>query len=186
LSEDTELSARLAEKDFGVKYAPEVVSWQENPANLGQLFRQRTRWFRGCMEVGLKYGRLVTKLDRRSIDAEVTLAGSYMLALCFMGYLAALYAVLVPIQQDPLFIMITQATSLLSIISLCIIGMTLVYVTKPRKMGNLLWLPFVYAYWSLQTFLASYALVQIVFQRPRRWIRTAKTGVAINYAKQSN
>jgi len=186
LSEDTELSAKLVERRYVVKYVPEVVSWQENPASLGQLFSQRTRWFRGCMEVGLKYGRLVRKLDRWSIDAEVTLAGPYMLALCFMGYLAALNSVLVPIQLDPLFTMMTQAMSLLSIISLGIIGIALVYATKPRKIGNLLWLPFIYAYWSLQTFLASYALIQMIFKRPRKWMKTTKTGVATNHARQGS
>jgi cellulose synthase/poly-beta-1,6-N-acetylglucosamine synthase-like glycosyltransferase len=180
LSEDTELSVRLVEGGYGVKYAPEVRSWQENPANLTQLFRQRMRWFRGCMEVSLKYGKLITNFNRRSIDAEVTLAGPYMLALCFMAYLAALCTVLAPIQLDPVFTMMMQVTSLLSIVPLCIIGIALVYVTKPRRVANLLWLPFIYVYWSLQTFLASYALVQILLKRSRRWTKTMKTGAVTN------
>jgi len=130
------------------------------------------------MEVSLKYGKLITKFNRKSVDAEVTLAGPYMLALCFMGYLSALYTVLIPIQLDPFFTMMTQVTSLLSIVPLCIIGIALVCVTKPRRVANLLWLPFIYAYWSLQTFLALYALIQIVLKRPRRWMKTMKTGVA--------
>jgi len=182
LSEDTELSAKLVKRGFGVKYVPEVLSWQENPANLAQLFRQRMRWFRGCMEVSLKYGKLITKFNRRSIDAEVTLAGPYILALCFMGYIAGLYTFFIPIQLDPVFTIIAQVTSLLSIIPLCVIGLALVYVTKPRRIRNLLWLPFIHGYWSLQTFLASYALVQIVLKRRRRWVKTAKNGVITSKA----
>jgi len=134
------------------------------------------------MEVSLKYGKLITKFSRRSIDAEVTLAGPYMLALCFVGYLAALYTVFIPIQLDPVFTTMAQVTSLLSIIPLCVIGLALVYVTKPRRIGNMLWLPFIHGYWSLQTFLASYALVQIVLRRRRRWVKTVKNGVITSKA----
>jgi hypothetical protein len=52
----------------------------------------------------------------------------------------------------------------------------LVYVTKPRKMANLLWLPFIYFYWSLQAFIALYAVLLILFRRPRQWLKSEKTG----------
>jgi len=46
LSEDMELSARLAENDYHIKYAGDVCTWQESPSDLKGLFKQRTRWFR--------------------------------------------------------------------------------------------------------------------------------------------
>src|SRR3990170_7783472 len=58
LSEDMEISARLLENDYKIRYASDVVAWQESPSNLKTLFKQRTRWFRGTMEVAFKYGRL--------------------------------------------------------------------------------------------------------------------------------
>ena len=85
LSEDMEMSAKLTQKGYNVKYAPDIRSWQEYPANLAQLIKQRARWFRGCMEVALKYGRLITNPNRRSIDAEITLMGPYILAPYLIG-----------------------------------------------------------------------------------------------------
>ena len=63
LSEDMELSVRLTKENYRIKYAPDVYAWQESPSSLKQLFRQRVRWFRGTIEVALKYGKLATKLN---------------------------------------------------------------------------------------------------------------------------
>ena len=183
LSEDVELAVRLTERGCQIKYASEVRSWQENPESLAELFRQRTRWFRGLMEVGLKYGRLVRKLDRRSIDAEVTLAGPYMFVPCLLGYLMAIWTFLKQIQPSLLFTAMALGTAFLNTLTLFIIGVALVGLTKPRKVANLLWLPFVYAYWSVQNLIALYALIQIVLKRPRRWTKTMKTGIATNHLK---
>ena len=178
LSEDMDLSAKLTEKGYKVKYASDVRSWQENPANLTQLLRQRTRWFRGCMEVSLKYGRLVRKMDRRCFDAEITLVGPFVFIPFLMSYILGIYVSLRSVHPDPLYAIMAQGTMLLTTVMLCLIGMTLFCVTKPRRIANLLWLPFVYGYLCLQTFVALYALVQIVLRRPRRWTKTVKTGVA--------
>lgn len=183
LSEDTEMSVRLLGKGYRIRYAPDVQSWQENPVNLTQLINQRTRWFRGCMEVALRYGKLITKLDRRSIDAEITLAGPYMLALCLIGYFMAIYTFFIPIQPDLIFTIMAQLISLLTVISLLLIGIAITYVAKPRKMVNLLSLPFIYVYWSAQTFMASYALVQIILKRPKKWTKTLRTGAATDALK---
>jgi len=176
LSEDTDMSVRLMEKGYNIRYAPDVQSWQENPSNLTQLVKQRTRWFRGCMEVAVRYGSLITRLDRKSIDAEFTLAGPYMLALCLIGYFMAILTFFVPIRPDPIFTIMAQFLSLLTAITLLITGIGLIYLAKPRKMANLLCLPFIYVYWSAQTFMASYALIQIILKRPRKWTKTVRTG----------
>jgi cellulose synthase/poly-beta-1,6-N-acetylglucosamine synthase-like glycosyltransferase len=181
LSEDMEMSAKLTQRGHTVKYAPDIRSWQENPANLTRFVKQRTRWFRGCMEVALRYGKLLKNFNRKSIDAEITLTGPYMLAPCLLGYLLALYNFLVPVESNSVFTIMTQVTTLFTTATLLLVGVTLIYVTKPRKMTNLLWLPFIYVYWSLQTFIAAYALLQIVLKRPRRWVKTKKTGATTNH-----
>jgi len=181
LSEDMELSSRLIEGGYSIKYASDVRSWQENPTCLSQLFRQRARWFRGCMEVSLKYGKLLRRADRRCIDAEVTLFGPFMFVLFLLGYLLGLYGFLYSIQLDFLSTIMAQGAMLLTTVTLFLIGTALFYMTKPRKITNLLWLPFVYVYWSIQSLIALYALVQIVFKRPRKWVKTAKTGTITNH-----
>lgn len=74
-SEDIEMSVRLALRGHKIKYASDVRSWQETSASVTQLIGQRIRWFRGGMEVALRYGKLVTRPNRKNIDIEFTLAG---------------------------------------------------------------------------------------------------------------
>jgi len=186
LCEDMEMSFRLTENDCNIRYASEIRSWQENPANVTQLIRQRTRWYRGSMEVGLRYGRLVKKLNRKRVDAELTIMGPYVVALCLASYLMALYSLVVPIPSDVVFTVMAQVASLFTFVTLLIAGLALIQVTKPLKVGNIMWLPFIYAYWSVQTFMASLALVQIVLRRPRRWTKTERTGVVTNSTLKSS
>jgi len=177
LSEDMEIALKLTKNGYRIKYAPQIGYWQENPVSLAQLIKQRIRWFRGEMEIAIKYGKLVTKPNRRNIDAEMTLFGPYMFILCVMSYFMLLLAFLLPLQQNFVLITVNQITFLITMIPLFLIGLALIYVTKPRRAANLLWLPFIYAYWILQNFLALYAFLQIMFKRPKKWTKTMKNGV---------
>jgi len=96
LSEDMELSAKTTEKGYKIKYAPDVRSWQESPCGLKQVFRQRARWYRGTMEVALKYGRLMAKPSRKSFDAEVTLFGPLVLIASLLAYVGTSYVTFMP------------------------------------------------------------------------------------------
>lgn len=177
LSEDVEMAARLTERNYSIKYAPDVRSWQESPTNLTQLFRQRTRWFRGSMEVSLKYGRLLRNFSKKSFDAEMTLTGPYMFLPCVLGYFLGLLSLVFPFSPNPVLTFMARGLAFVNTVTLLLIGTALIYLTKPRKMMNLLWLPFVYAYWLVQNIVALYAFAQILLKRPRKWMKTAKTGV---------
>jgi cellulose synthase/poly-beta-1,6-N-acetylglucosamine synthase-like glycosyltransferase len=177
LSEDVEIALKLTKEGYRIKYAPEIRYWQENPVNLAQLIKQRIRWFRGEMEIAIKYGKLVTKPNRKNIDAEMTLLGPYMFILCLLSYFMLLQSFIVPAPQNFGFTAVNQITFLITVVPLFLIGVALIYVTKPRRAANLLWLPFIYAYWILQNFLALYALLQIVLRRPRKWTKTVKNGI---------
>ena len=48
---------------------------------------------------------------------------------------------------------------------------------KPRKIKNVLWLPFVYFYWSFQAFVALYAIILMTLRKTKQWTRTARSGV---------
>ena len=87
LTEDVELALRLVEKNHLIKYAPDVKSGQETPNNLKDLFNQRIRWYRGYMETALKYGRLFDNLNKRTIDAEISLGGPFMMVVSLLSYL---------------------------------------------------------------------------------------------------
>ncbi len=47
LTEDTELTLRIYEQGWRVKFLPTAISWEQEPEKLKTWFRQRTRWARG-------------------------------------------------------------------------------------------------------------------------------------------
>jgi len=175
-TEDMEISARLLETNHSIKYDPDVRSWQETPASLTEFIKQRTRWYRGSMEVVLRHGNLLRKMNKRIIDAEISFAGPYMWNLCLIGYLIYIYTLFTPSPHNIICTTMSQIISLLTIAGLFISGIALVYLTKPRKIRNLLWIPLVYVYWGAHMFAALYALIQMMLRRPKKWHRTIKTG----------
>jgi cellulose synthase/poly-beta-1,6-N-acetylglucosamine synthase-like glycosyltransferase len=177
LSEDMELSARLAQSGYKIRYAPNVQSWQESPNSVQSLFRQRTRWFRGTMEVAFKYGRLMSKPSIRNLDAEVTLLGPFILIAALAAYLATFYTFFEPLPFSFLLQLVMQASALVATLTILLCGMALIYSSKPRKAKSLLWLPFIYFYWSLQAAISFYAVLLILLRRPRRWLKTEKRGI---------
>lgn len=176
LSEDMDLSVRLIEKGYKIRYAPDVRSWQETPSHVRQFFKQRTRWFRGTMEVALKYGRLMTKLNRKNFDAELTLLGPFILIVSLTSYLLAFYTSSAVFNLDFTLQFLMQFSAFGTSVMLVICGLALAYISKPRRLNNMLWLPFIYFYWSLQAFIALYAAMLMLFRRPRTWVKTERKG----------
>ena len=182
LSEDMELSARLTEMGYRIKYASDVRSWQETPSNIKQVFMQRIRWFRGTMEVAFRYGRLMAKPNRRSLDAELTLIGPFVLIASLVSYFLAFFVSWFAFNFDFLLKFMMQLSAISTTATLGICGIALVYASKPRRISNILWVPFVYFYWSLQAFISLYAMLLFVFHRPKKWLKTDKNGVIANSA----
>jgi cellulose synthase/poly-beta-1,6-N-acetylglucosamine synthase-like glycosyltransferase len=180
LSEDMELSARLAENGYGIRYAGDVCAWQESPSSLKTLFRQRTRWFRGTMEVAFKYGRLMAKPCKRNFDAEVTLLGPFIIIASLLSFSAASGALFASYPFDILWRTLSLLSLVSTIVMFLLAGAVLVFMSKPKRVRNLLWLPFVFSYWCLQAFIALYAAMLIVLRRPRVWLKTEKNGTVTN------
>ena len=176
LSEDMELAARLTKKGHNIRYASDVKSWQEYPATVSGFFKQRTRWFRGTMEVSFRYGSLLKSPTKKSLDAEVTLAGPFVLISCLIGYLITFSSLFIPMKPDIAFLLLANITTLFTFLLLALAGVAMIFAEKPRRVSNVVWLPFIYCYWFIQNFVAFYALLQILLQRPRKWERTEKTG----------
>ena len=176
LSEDMEISARIIENDYKIRYASDVVALQESPSTLRTLFKQRTRWFRGTIEVAFKYGRLMTKLNRVKFDVETTLFAPFILIASLAPYLAAFWAFSTFWSLDVVWSVVVQLGMLTTTLTMLVCGLALIYFAKPRKVRSLLWLPFVYCYWSFQAFIALYAALLIFLRIPKRWTKTDKTG----------
>jgi cellulose synthase/poly-beta-1,6-N-acetylglucosamine synthase-like glycosyltransferase len=174
LAEDTELSLRLVEKGGVIRYASEVRTFEESPFNVRSLVAQRARWYRGNIEVGLKFGRLMKKPDWRRFDAEMTLFGTLIILLCVINYFAPLWAF--SVSSTLITAVIAQFLSLSTLLMLGIVGVTLACLAKPFRLRSVLWLPFIYAYWGFQSFIAMYALFEIVLRRKRQWRKTEHSG----------
>jgi cellulose synthase/poly-beta-1,6-N-acetylglucosamine synthase-like glycosyltransferase len=177
LSEDMEFSVRLAESGYKIRYAPNVQSWQESPASVKSLFKQRLRWFRGTMEIAFRYGRLMAKPSMRNLDAELTLLGPFILIAGLATYFATFYTFFEPLPFSFLLQLIMQTAGLATTLTILLCGLALVYSSKPRKAKSVLWVPFIYFYWGLQAFISFYAVMLIMLRRPRSWNKTVRTGV---------
>lgn len=174
LTEDVELALRLVEKGHQVKYAPDVCSGQETPAVLRSLVKQRIRWYRGYMETALKYGRLLDNINKRTLDAEVSLAGPFMMVVSLLSYINW-FVVIVFAQTNPI-IDFTGLVIVLTAVSLFSIGIALTASERPIRLRNILWIPSIYVYWLLQMVIAGWAFLKLVFRRKREWSKTAKNG----------
>ena len=175
LAEDTELSLRMLEKNYFVRYASDVRTWEESPFSVKGLVAQRARWFRGYLDVGPKFGRLMRKPTLKRFDAEVTLFGVFVLLLCVVNFVVPLWGLSAP--SGLWMVVIGQFTSLFTLALLAAVGVALAGLSQPFRLRNMLWLPFIFAYWSLQSFIALYALLQVVLRRPKRWHKTEHSGL---------
>ncbi len=175
LTEDVELALRLVEKKYLIKYAHDVCSAQETPNGLKDLVKQRVRWYRGYMETALKYGRLLESLNKRTVDAEISMAGPFMMVVSLISYINWFLIVLFYSANSPI-INFTGLVIALTAASLFSIGIGLTASEKPIKLKNLVWIPSIWAYWMLQMFIAGWAFLKLVFRRKRVWSKTAKKG----------
>jgi cellulose synthase/poly-beta-1,6-N-acetylglucosamine synthase-like glycosyltransferase len=176
LAEDIEVSARLTERRYAIKYAADVRTWQESPSTLMGFLKQRTRWYRGHMEVALKYGRLLKHLDRRNIDVELTLLLPFLAIASLFLFMFASWGVFAALPFDAVLDTLMIFSTITTYILVFLAGFALIYYSKPKQVRNVLWLPFVFGYWCLQSFVAVYAGLLILLRRPRRWVKTEKSG----------
>ncbi|MGA3289397.1 MAG: glycosyltransferase family 2 protein [Candidatus Bathyarchaeia archaeon] len=175
LTEDVELAVRLVEKNHLIKYAPDVISGQETPSGLRDLVKQRVRWYRGNMDVALKYGRLLDHLNRKTVDAEISLAAPFMMVVSLLSYLNWFFVALFLSESDPI-VNFTGLVIALTAVSLVSLGIGLTVSEKPVKLRNLLWVPAIYVYWLIQMCIAGWAFLKLVFRRKRVWSKTLKKG----------
>jgi cellulose synthase/poly-beta-1,6-N-acetylglucosamine synthase-like glycosyltransferase len=176
LAEDVELALRLVKKDYSVRYAPDVCWWQETPNSLRSLITQRTRWYRGYMAAFLKHGTLLKKHDRKAVDAEVLLMGPYVMTLCLVSYLTWALNLFIFPQTTGLQPSLSALAVALTALPLILVGTVLAFMEKPMTLRNLLWIPFIYVYWFIQTVIAGWAFLQILLRRPKTWNKTVKRG----------
>ncbi len=184
LTEDVELALRLVEKKHLIRYDADVCSRQETPNNLRDLVKQRVRWYRGYMETALKYGRLLERLNKRTVDAEISMAGPFMMVISLLSYINWFFVMTFFWSNNPI-IGFTGIVIALTAVSLFSIGIGLTASEKPIKIRNLLWIPLIYIYWLLQMCIAGWAFLKLIFRRKRVWSKTVKKGFVTSNSEQT-
>lgn len=71
LTEDTELTIRVYNEGYHIRWMPEAVTWEQEPEKLKVWIKQRTRWARGNMWVISYYIRHLFALRSRRIAWDV-------------------------------------------------------------------------------------------------------------------
>lgn len=66
MAEDTELTIRVYNLGYHIRFFPAAITWEQEPEVLGVWWRQRTRWARGNQYVVLKFlGKLFSMKQKR-------------------------------------------------------------------------------------------------------------------------
>lgn len=71
LSEDTELSIRVYNLGYYIRFFPEAITWEQEPERLKVWWRQRTRWARGNLYVIFKYLFRFHKLKNKKVFIDL-------------------------------------------------------------------------------------------------------------------
>lgn len=71
LSEDTELSIRVYDLGYYIRFFPSAITWEQEPETLRVWWRQRTRWARGNLYVIFKYLFRLHKLKNKKVFIDI-------------------------------------------------------------------------------------------------------------------
>jgi cellulose synthase/poly-beta-1,6-N-acetylglucosamine synthase-like glycosyltransferase len=88
LTEDSELTFRIYEKGYLIKFLPTATTWEQEPESLRVWIRQRTRWARGNNYIISKYRKKIFKSKPRMTLVELF----YMLFLYYFFVFAILFS----------------------------------------------------------------------------------------------
>ncbi len=71
IADDAELTVRLSQEGFHIKFVPDAVAWEPEPQDWGVWLRQRLRWARGGMYVVRKFFPRLYRLRTHNLLLEV-------------------------------------------------------------------------------------------------------------------
>jgi len=86
LTEDAEMSIRIYQAGYLIKFIPYAVTWEQEPETLRVWFKQRVRWARGNNYVLEKYFTQVFKIKPRAVGLELF----YAMAVYYVFFMAIL------------------------------------------------------------------------------------------------
>lgn len=181
LSEDTELSIRVYNLGYYIRFFPSAITWEQEPETLHVWWRQRTRWAKGNLYVIFKYLFQLHKLDNKKVFIDIFYF-LFTYVLFFGGILLSHSLFIVNLFYD-----LELTIGLVSIL-LLVIGY-LLFVTEAclalsmeerqctrKNFFTVLCMYFTYA--QLWVFLVVYSAVmevkRLVFKQEVKWYKTKR------------
>src|SRR5437867_184126 len=176
LVEDAELAVRFAKANIATRLAP-VECWQEMPAKVGSLFRQRIRWSGGNMLTGIKHWDAWRSMSLvKALDMQVLMMSPILAVLTFAAWLIlGLGIVRVGLPLGTLLPLL----SVMVVLNLVYVGSLLAAVFSSARNDVVSHLGLVvatYPYATLVSLANLAAMVLILRKGARLWLKTEKTG----------
>ena len=162
LTEDLDLSVKIADKGYKIVYSPATISWREVPISLRVLIRQRLRWYRGHLEVSI--GK-IRKIDWRIIDGALIVFTPIFMVLNIINYSLVLF------YTSPLYIIAAGLVSTSSLLSLIL----LILIARRHMIEYFYMIPS-FLYMNLVVALNFIAILLEVTRAQRIWIKTERSG----------
>ena len=176
LVEDAELSVRFAREHIATRLAP-VECWQEMPAKVGSLFRQRIRWSGGNMLTGFKHWDAWRSMSlAKALDMQVLMLSPILAVLTFAAWIIlgmGIVRVGLPLGTllPLLFVMV--------VLNLVYVGSLLAAVFSSARTDVVSHLGLVvatYPYATLISLANLVAMFLILRRGARLWLKTEKSG----------
>jgi cellulose synthase/poly-beta-1,6-N-acetylglucosamine synthase-like glycosyltransferase len=176
LVEDAELSVRFARANIATRLAP-VECWQEMPAKVGSLFRQRIRWSGGNMLTGVKHWNSWRSMSwAKHLDMEMLMMSPILAVLTFVAWvILGLGIIRVGLPLGTLLPLL----AVMVVLNLVYVGSLLAAVFSSARSEIASHLGLVLATYPYATLvsLANLAAMFLILRKGARlWLKTEKTG----------
>ena len=176
LVEDAELSVRFARAHIATRLAP-VECWQEMPARVGSLFKQRIRWSGGNMLTGVKHWNAWRSMSlAKTLDMEALMMSPILAVLTFAAWIIlglGIIKVGLPFETLlPLFIVMAAV----NVVYVGTLVAAVVSSARSSALSHLGLLLATYPYAALISVANLAAMVLILRRGARLWLKTEKTG----------
>src|SRR5690625_275956 len=181
LSEDTELSIRVYNLGYYIRFYPEAITWEQEPETLKVWWRQRTRWARGNLYVIFKYIFQFWKLKNKKVFIDLYyFLFTYFL---FFGGILLSHAIFVVNLMHDLKLSIGLVSYVLLIVGFLLfvteVCLALSMEHKQLSIKNFFVVLFMYfTYSQMWLFLVAYASIleikRLLFRQEAKWYKTER------------
>jgi cellulose synthase/poly-beta-1,6-N-acetylglucosamine synthase-like glycosyltransferase len=179
ITEDSELSIRIYQEGYRIKYIPYSITYEQEPEEWGVWIKQRTRWVRGNNYVGSKFLKEIKSFKNKFLGFELM----YLLSLYYVFFVAILIS-------DILFILgvlnviiitlpgpYTMVWGVALILYMMEILLALSYDREDNLLNVLLMFLMYFTYCQFWIYIVGKAIYLDLVKKERTWVKTVRFDV---------